>query len=293
MKNEFTSSSFILFISFTFTRSLGKFFHMYAVVAGGSKGIGYAISLALAKRGYNLILIARGEERLQLVKKELEDKFGIAVFTISKDLSMPQTAEEISRICIEKNFTINVFCHVAGIGGAKDYLDVPLSESRYMIHLNLESPVALINIMLPLLEKNQPAFILNVASMAGLAPIPVKNIYSATKSAMIFFSRALREQVDSRNISVSCLCPGPVYTKPEIEKDTKEKLGWYGNLMAVNPERVGEIAVKGMLKKRFMIIPGVMTKISAFFIKLLPEKILVGIYERMIESGKKKNKTTT
>ena len=117
--------------------------------------------------------------------------------------------------------------------------------------------------------------------MAGFAPIPVKNMYSATKSAVIFFSYSLRYQLREKNISVSCLSPGPVFTKPEIEKDTKEKLGWFGVQMAVPPKKVGEIAVKKTLKGRMMIVPGTWSKVASGFIRVLPKRWVVSIYNKV------------
>jgi short-subunit dehydrogenase len=174
-----------------------------------------------------------------------------------------------------------MLCNVAGYGGAHDYLSLPLDSLRYMVRLNVESCMALSLTLLPLLEKNAPAYILNVASMAGFAPIPVKNIYAATKSAVIFFSYALRSQLKNKHISVSCLSPGPVFTKPEIEADTKKKLGWFGMQMAVAPKKVGEIAVRKTLKHRLMIVPGTLAKISSFFIRLLPRRWVVALYGKV------------
>lgn len=255
----------------------------YALIAGGSKGIGFAIAHALAKRGYDLILIARNPDKLEEVKQFFESRYKVTVHIISKDLSQATAAEEVFTFCKEKSLPVKMLCNVAGLGGAKDYLSIPLAEIRYMIHLNIESAAALTNYMLPVLENNKPAYILNVGSMAGFAPIPVKNMYSATKAAMISFSRALRSQVKDKGISVSCLCPGPVFTKPEIQKDTIEKLGCLGRQMAVDPGRVGEIAVKKTLHKKFMIIPGTTTKMVAAFVRVFPNRILVRIYQGMIE----------
>src|SRR5215213_9448985 len=140
------------------------------------------------------------------------------------------------------------------------------------------SRMALSLTLLPLLEKNAPSYILNVASMAGFAPIPIKNLYSATKSAVVFFSYSLRYQLKNKNISVSCLSPGPVFTKPEIVADTKKKLGWIGMRMAVSPERVGEIAVRKTFEKKMMIVPGTLAKIAAGFIRIMPRKWIVALY---------------
>ncbi len=259
----------------------------YALVAGGSKGIGYGIAEALAKRGYNLILIARHMDTLLAAKERLEKAFPVQVQLLALDLSFESTAGEISKWCTERNIHLKVLCNVAGMGGENDYLTLPLDSLRYMVRLNIESCMALSLLLLPLLEKNAPSYILNVASMAGFAPIPIKNLYSATKSAVVFFSYSLQYQLREKHISVSCLCPGPVYTKPEIEKVTKEKLGWFGNQMALDPHFVGEYAVMKTFKGRMIIVPGSLAKFSSSIIRFLPRRWIVDIYG---SKGKKKAK---
>lgn len=252
----------------------------YALVAGGSKGIGYAIAEALARRSYNLILIARHEDSLIAAKNKLESAYNIHVDFLVNDLSREQAADEIAQWCIKRDLPLKMLCNVAGAGGTRDYLSLSLDTLRYMVRLNVESCMALTLRLLPLLEKNAPAYILNVASMAGLAPIPVKNMYSATKSAVIFFSYSLRYQLKGKDISVSCLAPGPVFTKPSIIKDTKQKLGWFGMKMEVAPERVGEMAIKKTLKKRLLIVPGSLAKFSSIVIRLLPRRMIVSIFDK-------------
>jgi len=258
---------------------------LYALVAGGSKGIGLAIAEALAKRGYNLILIARHLDSLMASKKELENRYGIHVEIIPCDLSFNESAPNIAHWCTERNIHLKMLCNVAGFGGSRDYLSLPLDSLRYMINLNVGSAMALTLTLLPLLEKNAPSYILNVGSMAGFALIPVKNMYSATKSAVVFFSYSLSYQLKEKNISVSVLCPGPVFTKPEIKEDTKKKLGWFGMLMAVPPEKVGEVAVRETLNGKMVIVPGTLSKITSSIIRFLPRKWVVSIYGKAGEKG--------
>ncbi len=253
----------------------------YALIAGGSKGLGFAIAEALAKRQYNLILIARHLDSLLAAKHKLETLYGIHVELLVHDLSKEESATEIAKWCTDRNIPLKMLCNVAGLGGEKDYLALPLDSIRYMIRLNIESAVSLCYILLPLLEKNAPSYILNVGSMAGFAPIPSKNVYAATKSAVVFFSYGLRYQLKEKHISVSCLCPGPVFTKPSIAKDTKKKLGWYGKQMAVAPKKVGEIAVRKTLKKRLIIVPGKLSKFTSIMIRLLPRRLVVALYNKV------------
>jgi short-subunit dehydrogenase len=177
-----------------------------------------------------------------------------------------------------------MLCNVAGFGGAKDYLKLPEDTIRYMLRLNLESVVMLTYALLPVLERNGPSYILNVASMAGFAPMPEKNIYSATKSAVIFFSYSLHYQLRSKNIHVSCLAPGPVYTKQEVINTTHQMLGnTIGDWIEVPPARVGELAVKKTLKGKLLIVPGTVANVSSKAIRLLPRRWMTAIYASTIK----------
>jgi short-subunit dehydrogenase len=277
---------FLLFPAFSFshvksvTDSTSQAGH-YALIAGGSKGIGFAIAEALAKRNYNLVLIARNYDTLSIAKRKLESKYGIQVELLSYDLSLESSAEAIATWCIKRDLKLKMLCNVAGLGGDEDYLQLSLDSVRYMVNLNVESGMALTMLLLPLLEKNSPAYVLNVASLAGLAPIPSKNIYSATKASVIYFSYGLRYQLKPMKIKVSCLAPGPVFTKPQIVKETKRTLGWLGMKMAVPPSRVGEIAVRRTLKGRMLIIPGTLAKLSSIAIRVMPRRMAAAFYSRV------------
>ena len=253
----------------------------YAMISGGSKGIGYAVATALAKRKYNLILIARNTGELEAAKQRLEGEYPIHVEILSFDLSLDGSADAITNWCTERDIPLKILCNVTGIGGSKDYLSTSLADSCYMLKLNTEPAISLVSNLLPLLKKNSPANILNVASMAGFAPISLKNIYSATKAAVIFFSYSLRYQLESDRISVSCLCPGPVFTKPEIEADTIKKLGWLGKQMAVPPEEVGETAIRQTLKGKMIIVPGILSSMISVCLRILPRRLIAFIYHRL------------
>lgn len=111
----------------------------YALVASGSKGIGYAIAEALAVRNYNLILIARHEGPLVQAKNKLESLYGIHVDILMKDLSIESSASEIATWCTERHIRLKMLCNVAGMGGVEDYLSIPLDTVQYMVRLNVES----------------------------------------------------------------------------------------------------------------------------------------------------------
>ncbi|MEP7277212.1 MAG: SDR family NAD(P)-dependent oxidoreductase [Bacteroidota bacterium] len=260
----------------------------WALIAGGSKGLGFSIAKALAKRKYNLILVARDANDLSIAKSKLESSM-VQVEILSYDLVLPGSDLKIANWCLDKGLALKVLCNAAGYGGANDYLSLPLTDLRTMIRINLESAMGLSLLLLPMLQKSSPSFILNVGSIAGFAPFPEKNLYSATKSALILFSYSLRYQLKEKNISVSCLCPGPVFTKPSIEKETKDRLGWFGKQMAVAPDKVGEIAVRGMLGGKVIIVPGRLSAMVSFLLRVLPAGFLADIF---YFSGRKHRKRT-
>jgi uncharacterized protein len=258
----------------------------WALIAGGSKGIGFSIAEALAKRQYNLALVARNHAELTNAKNKLEKFYKIKVEILPCDLSIAESAGIISDWCSARNLAINILCNAAGMGGSKDFPELPLNDLRTMIRTNVESTMALSLSLIPLLKINEPSFILNIGSLAGFAPIPIKNIYSSSKSAIHFFSYSLRSLLKSDHISVSCLCPGPVFTKSTIEKETIDQLGWIGKQMAVDTASVGELAVGGMFKRKMLIVPGKLTTFISYLLRILPVQLLVYIFY----SGRKKNR---
>ena len=256
----------------------------WAVLAGGSKGLGFSIAKALAMRGYHILLIARNEQDLTMAKEKLQAEYKIQVDMLVSDLSLPESAENIYSHCVTNGLEINMLCNAAGLGGAKDFPDLSLDELRAMISTNLESSVALSFLFLPLLKKSAPAHILNIGSMAGFAPIPIKGIYSSSKSALHFFSYSLRNLLKPYQVSVTCACPGPLFTKASIEEETIRQLGWFGKQMAVHPDRAGEIIVQAMLKGKMIVVPGKLARLVSFLLRMAPN----GFMARVLYSSKKK-----
>jgi uncharacterized protein len=251
----------------------------WALIAGGSKGIGLGIAEALAKRKYNLFLIARDHDDLQEAKNRIENKFSVQVEILSLDLADPASADQLFDWIKNKLADIKVVCHAAGMGGSLDYPDLPLEDLRTMIRLNLESAVALSYLFTPLLKQSAPSYMLLVSSMAGFSPIPIKNVYAATKSALIFFSYSLRYYLKQYHISVSCFCPGPVFSKPAVEKETRKQMGWMGKQMSLTSAQAGESAVRGMFKREMIIVPGKLAVSISSLLRILPNSFVSIIFQ--------------
>lgn len=247
----------------------------WVLITGGSKGIGFSLAESFASRMYNIILVARDQQQLEESKRKLESKFLIQVEILSCDLGDSASPQTIYDFCSVRKLEITVLCNVAGLGGTGDFPDMPSDKMREMIRLNLESAILLTQVFLPVLRSTKPSFILHVASMAGFGPLTIKSVYSSTKSALISFCYSLKYLLKDDQISVSCLCPGPVFTKPSIENETIKQLGWFGKRMAVSPADLGEYAVRCLLNGKLIIVPGKMASFVAVLIKSLPKRMLV------------------
>lgn len=249
----------------------------WALIAGGSRGIGLSIAKALARRNYNLLLVARSEEILLNVKKELENQFQVQIEIFSCDLSVSGSAKLVLGYCAGKGMAINILCNNVGMGGVKDFPDLSTDDLSNMIRLNIESAIVLSSLFIPSLKKTAPSYILNVSSLAGFSPIPIKSVYSSSKSALISFSYSLKYILKTYHISVSCLCPGPVFTKISIKEETIKQMGWVGRRLLVKSDEVGEYAVRQMLHHKMIIVPGKLATIFSYILKVLPQQLVARI----------------
>ncbi|RFM31680.1 SDR family NAD(P)-dependent oxidoreductase [Chitinophaga silvisoli] len=255
----------------------------YALITGASKGIGRSLAIVLAEKKYNLILVARSTSELQVVSSELITKYGVQVEYIALDLSTPTAAGELFEWVREKRYNISILINNAGYAVWGDFDATSLDDQNKMLQVNMQTPVALCHHFLPLLKQQPAAYIMNVASTAAYQAVPTLSTYAASKAFMLLFTRGLRADMKGTNVSVTCLCPGPVNTNfidragMQAIKATAEKYG-------MMPDEVARIAVNGMFAKKAELVPGFLNAATAFFTRLVPkamvEKIAGNLYKK-------------
>jgi uncharacterized protein len=256
---------------------------MYAIITGASKGIGRAIAIELAKRQYNLVIVARSEKLLKEVKKEIQSNHKVEIEALSLDLSANDAASKLLAFCEAKKLNISILVNNAGYGLSGKMDKYSLQDNTNMIQLNVVSLVQITQTFLPILEKNGPAYILNVASTASYQAVPGMAIYSASKAFVLSFSRALFHELKPRNISVTALSPGPTDTAFSDRAQIGEKGLKAAEKVNMTPEEVAKIGVDALFDKKPEVVTGILNKIGAFGAGLLPkfltEKIAGSIYE--------------
>lgn len=241
----------------------------YALVTGGSQGIGRAIAEALAKRGYGLLLVALPDESLQRCHAELSQKYNCPVHVFATDLCADEADKAVFNWVKEEGFMVSVLVNNAGYGSLGDFGTFDRDFYNRMMHINMINVVGLTRLLFDMLKSRPRSYILNVGSIASFFPIPYKIIYASSKYFIFSFSRALREELRGSNISVSLLCPGPVNTNANV-KARIECAGYWGKKTALNPEIVGRQAVKRMLRGRWLILPGLPAKVVFCLARVIP-----------------------
>jgi uncharacterized protein len=184
----------------------------YALITGGTEGIGYELARLFAKDGYNLVIVARGEEGLQRTALELSSQYSVHVETISKDLFIPEAPFELYEEVTSKGIEIDILVNDAGQGEFGEFIETDIRKELAIIQLNISSLVVLTKLFLKDMVQRREGKILNLASIASKLPGPWQSVYHGTKAFVHSFTEAIRQEVKDAGITVTSLLPGATDT---------------------------------------------------------------------------------
>ncbi len=176
-----------------------------ALVTGASAGIGVAFAKKLAKKGMNIVLVARSEEKMKAVAAEL---IGVKATVIALDLTEPDAVAKLQSRLAEEQIEIDLLVNNAGFGTFGKFEDIDPATERKEIQLNVMAVVELTHAFIPSMLKKGEGAIINVASTAAHQPVPYMAVYAATKAFVLSFSEALWAEFKERGIRVLSLNPG-------------------------------------------------------------------------------------
>ena len=238
---------------------------MKAVITGASSGLGADMARVLIDEGYEVVLVARRKTRLEKLQKELGDKASYIVMDVSSTYNCMELYNSL------KKEDVGILINCAGFGLYGDFTDSNMDKELDMIDLNIKSVHTLTKLFLKDFVKKDRGYILNVASMAGFMPGPGMATYYATKSYVLSFTEAIREELrrSGSGVSVSCLCPGPVDTN--FNKVAKVEFSSKG----MNSMDVAKYAIKNMFNEKLLIIPSFKMKLVHVLVKFLPVKLVM------------------
>ncbi|MGP4060847.1 SDR family NAD(P)-dependent oxidoreductase [Halobacillus sp. H74] len=242
-----------------------------ALITGASGGIGYELAKLFAKSGYNLIVVARTEEKLLQLKTELE---GHPVTIIPQDLSEPGAAEIVYDKVKELGLTVSVLVNNAGFGLNGYFEELPLLDQQKMLQVNVNALTELTHLFLPEIKaarfRSIPKGVLNVASTAAFQPGPKMSVYYASKAYVLSLSEALVEELKDTSVTISTLCPGA--TDTNFFKTAKAEHTKLVN-STMSSESVAKAGFLGFVKGKRVIIPGTANQSMAYLSKWLPRSV--------------------
>lgn len=261
---------------------------MWALITGASSGIGRDMSRYLYKLGYNLILVARDENKMIELKEELEKYEGSneniketstyqnsdykttkkMINVISADLS---NKEECFKLYEKtKEFDIDILVNNAGFGIFGEFSKTDLGIEINLINTNITAVHILTKLYLQDMIKKNKGHILNVASIAGMEPGPLMAAYYASKAYVIRLSRAINKELrnDKSNVKISILCPGPTNTNFNNVANVVFKSP------SMSSEKVAKYGIDKTLQGKLIIVPGILNKSVRLFSKIVPDSIL-------------------
>jgi len=181
-----------------------------ALITGASTGIGAVYADRLAKRGYDLILVARSREKLSEVAAQLKPT-GRSIETMAADLTKKEDVQRVAER-LSTDPTITVLVNNAGLGSAGTLLDSNIDDLESMIYLNVTALTRLALAVLPGFLTRKNGLLINIASVVALAPELLNGTYSGTKAYVVNFTQSLQKEVEGMGITVQAVLPGATAT---------------------------------------------------------------------------------
>lgn len=244
----------------------------YALVTGASAGIGEAFARLLAKRGFDLILVARREEKLNLIAEELRRKHGIEVMVIPMDLTLEDSADVLFRKVGE--FDVGLLVNNAGFGYYGKFVKQAPERFSDMIKLNILTFTLLTRKFADRFIKKGRGGIILVSSLAAFQPTPGMALYGATKGFELLLGEALAEEIKGKNVDITVLCPSATLTEFQRVAGGVPHDGMTAEFVADN-------ALNCLGRKR-IAIPGLWNKILGKANRFLPRNVVTWITARAL-----------
>jgi short-subunit dehydrogenase len=241
----------------------------WAIVTGASSGIGRVFAQELAARQYPVLAVARREERLQQLARDVTARGG-RLEALAADLQTSEGVAAVARRAGELG-DVELLINNAGIATAGDFISSSLEAELGEIQLNVGTVVALTHRFLPAMVQRGRGGVLNLSSAVGFQPFPHFAVYAATKAFVLSFTEALAEEVRGTGVRVLAICPGSV--RSELDVFARNE-GLLGKLPSLSPEEVVATALHALQKGRIVTVVGIMNQALVFSNRLAPRWLM-------------------
>ena len=243
------------------------------IITGASAGIGKALAYEFAKHNYDLLLVARSEDKLKKLCTELGKSYGITAKFLPLDLLADDAAEKLLGFVKDNNINASYLINNAGMGDAGLFEKSDIQKDENIIRLNVLTLMRMNRLFIPYLKGNGGGTIVNIASTLAFAPTAGEAVYAASKAFVLSFSQALYEETKKSNVSVLTICPG--VTSTDFFKSAGFELGQF---KAATPESFAAFAYRSIVKKKALSIHRISNKLTALFCRLATRKTVRKVF---------------
>ena len=251
----------------------------WALVTGGSSGMGLEYAHQLAEMGCNLLLVSNQELELRNAAEDLKPDKAIQVVSHYQDLAIETAAEELLSFCQSENLQIDILINNAGMFFFEELTTENENKALTMMRLHIFTPTRLCVLFGEAMKKRGYGYIINMSSMAAKLPCPGITIYSATKAYLKSFGKSLYFEMRPYGVGVTTVCPAAIATPLYKLKPSLLNLGVKIGLIGT-PQWLVRKALKGMMRKKRVVKPGFMNIYLPPLIAVLPNGLVDKLWQK-------------
>jgi len=258
------------------------------LVTGASAGIGKAIAEVFASEGFDLVLTARRQERLEALAAELRGRFGRRVTAIADDLADPAAPARIVDALSTAGITVDALVNNAGYGVPGTFTATTWEQQRDMVQVMVMALAELTHRLLPGMIARRYGRIINVASVAGLVPQSAGHpLYGASKSLVIQFSQSIALEGMPHNVYTMALCPGFTYSEFHDVNGMREQVSRLPSWMWMDAATVARQAFDGVMAGRIIYVNGRVNRAMVFLARHMPQGLVMAVVRRVSSTYRK------
>ncbi len=249
-----------------------RFEKRWVLVTGASSGLGRVMAQRLAKKhGANIVAVARRQDRLEVLKRELEADTGVSVDIVTADLSRVEEVDRVAEIATQNRELYAAILN-AGITYLGPHLELDWKKFEQMLSTNVTGVVRMTTSLIPHLRDNGlGGGVLLVASMAGLSPVAYQSAYSGTKAFLVNFGCAFSHELEGTGVSMTTYAPGGIVTEMTGGEHFEPLRGF---LMPV--EQAADEGLGAFRDRRQLHVPGMSNRLGLMMTRMLPRKLVTG-----------------
>jgi len=248
-----------------------------ALITGASAGIGHAFAEQFAQHGFNLVLVARREDKLKEIAASISKVHGVKAETLPVDLSTQDAVPEIMAELDKRGLTVDVLVNNAGYAILDDFSEASWADHATMLEVMLIGYTRLCHAIIPPMKQRGYGRIINVSSLSAFIPPNAGSLYGGIKSYIVDLSIALDLELRPHGIHCTAVCPGFTYTEFHDVMQVRNFLSSIPSFVWMSADAVAREGYEAVMAGKLVVINGRINRLIAMVYNLMPKPIRYGL----------------